>query len=608
LSLNNSDAATSQILPMALPLMLSIVFLSLFEAGFDHNVIYWVLLPLSASMIYFTLSGHINYRLVPGKPAFFLLLFWLWAGISIFWSLNPHRTLVEFLQLAICVLVYVLASNLDEVNSFRVGRIALIAGLGVALFGISQYLFISSSRIESTIANANSLGIYLAMLFLLGWGYYLRKPNRFIAFTSVILLIALILTMSRGSFISLSICLPLIFVGLKKSELKSALKKTLICIVCSLALTQLVIYVAPYLQNIVGDNLVLSYILSRRAAFVAWSGTSRFAFWKTGFDIFIANPLNGTGLGTFFLAYFTEYVDNIWYARFVHNHYIQTLSELGLVGFGLLLAFLVQLARSVWQQMKSKVYPAFYPGLLAAMVAFFIHIGGDFSWNFPAVAVLFFALAGTATSISADEADLKPQNKLSKTVQAAVLLIIFTLSLWQFSANLLYKQGIEQEAYGEIEEAAATYDLANRIYPINSMAYSFAGNTYYAIASENQDLTLLNEAIVRLEKAVILSPVDGNLHNQLGRYYWMAGRMEEAEQHLKLAADYAAYRIGLLIDLAWFYIQQERFEEARPVVEKGLDLKDYAQGMHPSEEDREKVKQQIETLYQLQKILEEPGS
>jgi O-antigen ligase len=588
--------------------MFSIVFLSLFEAGFDHNVIYWVLLPLSASLIYFTLSGHIYYRLGPGKPALFLLLFWLWAGISVFWSLNPHRTLVEFLQLSICVMVFVLASNLDEENSFRVGRIALITGLGVALFGISHYLLISSTRIESTIANANSLGIFMAMLFLLGWGYYLRKPNRYLAFISVVLLITLALTASRGSFISLFLAFPLLFFGLQRSVLKIAFKHTVICLVVALALTQMVITIAPYLQNIVGDNLVLSYILTRRSAFVAWSGISRIAFWKTGIEIFLANPLTGTGLGTFFLAYFTEYADNIWYARFVHNHYIQTLSELGLFGLGLLLSFLIQIARTAWCQLKSNTYPIFYPGLLAASLAFLIHIGGDFSCNFPAVAALFFALIGTIATISTKKTESVPQNKKLLFGQVAILIIIFMLSLWQFSANLFYKIGIEQEADGEIKEAAATYDLANRIYPINSMAYSFAGNAYHMMASEHQDLELLNEAIKRLEKAVRLSPVDGNLHNQLGRYYWMAGRLEEAELHLKLAADYAAYRIGLLIDLAWFYIQLERFTEAEQVLNRGFELKDYAQGMHPSEEDREKVRQQIETLYQLQKKLEESGT
>lgn len=593
----------NKVSPTALALMLTVAILPLFEAGFDHNAIYWVLIPLSASLIYFFLFDHIKLYLSPGKPAFYLFLFWFWAGVSIFWSLNPHRTLVEFLQLSICVMVFVLASNLNEENSFRVGRIALITGLGVALFGISQYLLISSTRIESTIANANSLGIFLAMLFLLGWGYYLRKQNRFTAFTAVILLVALMLTMSRGSFISLAFCLPIVFIGLQKTELKSALKTTFVCIICSLALTQLIIYIAPYLQNIVGDNLVLSYILSRRAAFVAWSGVSRFAFWKTGFDIFIANPLNGTGLGTFFLAYFTEYVDNIWYSRFVHNHYIQTLSELGLIGLGLLVAFLFQTARIAMRQLKSNTYPIFYPGLLAASLAFLIHIGGDFSWNFPAVAALFFALVGTIATTSTKETERVPQKNKLLFVQIAFLIIVFILSLWQYSANLLYKKGIEQEADGEIKEAAATYDLANRIYPINSMAYSFAGNAYFMMASEHQDLELLNEAIARLEKAVSLSPVDGNLHNQLGRYYWMASRLDEAEVHLKTAADYAAYRIGLIIDLAWFYIQQERFEEARPVVEKGLELQNYAQGMHPSEEDRERVKQQIKTLNDFREML-----
>jgi len=420
--------------------MLTVVILPLFEAGFDHNVIYWVLIPLSASLIYFFLFDHIKLHLSPGKPALYLILFWFWAGVSVFWSLNPHRTLVEFLQLSICVMVFVLASNLDEESSFRVGRIALITGLGVALFGISHYLLISSTRIESTIAHPNSLGIFMAMLFLLGWGYYLRQPNRYLAIISVVLLIALALTASRGSFISLLIAFPLLVFDLQKSALKIALKNSIICLVIALAVTQMVITIAPHLQNIVGDNTVLSYILTRRAAFVAWSGISRIAFWKTGIDIFLANPLTGTGLGSFFLAYFTEYTDNIWYARFVHNHYIQTLSELGLVGLGLLLSFLIQIVRTAWCQLKSNTYPIFYPGLLAAALAFLIHIGGDFSWNFPAVAALFFALAGTITATSKKEAERALQRKHFIIVQVAILIIVFMLSLWQLSATLLYKR------------------------------------------------------------------------------------------------------------------------------------------------------------------------
>ncbi len=592
---------------ITVPLILTIVFLSLFDAGYDHNVIYWVLLPLSASMIYFTISGQIKIDVAPGKPAFFLALFWLWAGISIFWSINPHRTLVEFLQLSICVMVFVLAANLNEESSLRVGFTALATGLVVALFGISQYLFGSTARIESTIANANSLGIFLAMLFLLGIGYYLRKPNRFIALTAVALFVALILTMSRGSFISLAIGMPLVFVGFKKTDVFSAfktnsLRKLLIFIVCALALSQLAIYIAPNLQNL--GNQVLSDILTRRAGFITWSGVSRFAFWQTGLYIFAANPIHGTGLGTFAMASYTHFIDNIWFARFAHNHYIQTMAELGIIGAGLLLAFLVQIVRIAWEQLKSKKYPDFYPGLLAAALAFLIHIGGDFSWNYPAVAVLFFTLAGTITAVSAETSEKVSQKKNYITGQVAVLIIIFTLTLWQFSMVFFYEKGMELESSGRIKEAAATYDLANSIYPINSLAYSFAGNAYFMMAAQSQDFTYMNEAIVRLEKAISLNPANAILHNQLGRYYWLVGRSDDAIKHLRIAADYAGYRIGLLLDLAWVYIQMERFDEAGDVLDKGFELKDIAQGMHPSAEDIERVKQEIEDLYKLKEMLD----
>lgn len=579
--------------------MLSLIFLSIFSAGLDHNVLYWVLLPLSILMIYFAVSGQVKINIKPGSTGFFLGLFWAWALVSIFWSINPHRTLVEFLQLSIYVIVFVVAANLKNEDTLKVGGAALATGFGVAVYGIMQYLFGGASRIESTIANANALGIFLAVIFLLGWGYYLRKPHRYVASAAVVLLVALILSMSRGSFISLAVSMPLLFIGLQKDELFAAIKKTVIIIVCALALGQLLFYVAPNLQS-----QVLSDILTERAGFISWSGISRFGFWQTGLHIFANNAILGTGLGTYASASGAYYLGDIWFARFAHNHYIQTMAELGLVGAGLLLAFLVQVVRSAWQKFKSNQYPIFYPGLLAASLAFLIHIGADVSWNYPAVAALFFAIAGTITAEPPSLKEKVPRAQLYKLVQIVAWIIIFSLTMWQYSAFYLYERAMKLEEKFQLDEVVATYDLANRIYPINSMAYSTAGNAYFMMFSASQDIRYMDEAITRMEKAVSLNPANAILQNQLGRYYWVVGRWDDAEVHLKLATDYAEYSIGLLLDLAWVYMQMERFDEARQVVDRGLAIEDDAYGMHPTEEKIELIKQQIETLHEFNEMLQ----
>jgi len=583
--------------------MLTVVFLSLFDAGFDNNAVHWVLFMLLAVTAYLANRGKFSIQVDLRQPFLWYALFLLWAGISIFWSINPHRTLVEFLQLSSFGLVFLLASSLNEEDIVRLGRIALITGFGIALLGLSQYLLLDSSRIESTLTNANVFGIFMVMLFLFGWAYYLRRPHRYLLVVCVTVLVALILTSSRGSFISLALTLPLIMLGLQRADIKTAAIKTFACLALALLFAQGGMFVAPYLQEAVGESTALSRVITTRSSFVSWAGVSRLAFWETGLRVALSQPLTGSGLGTFSLAYFTEYVDNIWYSRYVHNHYIQTMAELGLVGAVLLGGFILTIGRIIWLKVKQKDYSPVAPGLIAAAVAFLIHIGGDFSWNFPATAVLFFMITGALAGITGAETAVK-----SKKINPGLIivsLLIFALSAWQLSANLTYQQAMTQEVRGDYESAAHIYDRANSFYPINSMAFSFAGQNYYRLARQEGDLSLLEEAIARAERAVQLSPVDGNLHNQLGRLYWRAGQMEQAEEHLKIAVEYAAYRLDMFIDLGRFYLHQERPDEAKRIIDRGLAHRDDALGMHPSDEDRQRVEKQVQTLKELSSQLDD---
>ncbi len=173
----------------AAALMLTLALLPLMDGGFDHQVTHWVFFLMLAVSILLVYGEKWSIPLHISHPFFWYSLFVLWGGVSIFWSINPHRTLVEFLEIALYGLVFFLAARINEDNAIRVARIALIAGVGAALFGISQFIFLSSSRIQATFANANPLGIYLVMLFFLGWGYFLRRSNRWLAAACVILLV-----------------------------------------------------------------------------------------------------------------------------------------------------------------------------------------------------------------------------------------------------------------------------------------------------------------------------------------------------------------------------------------------------------------------------------
>ena len=588
---------SGKVSPPALVLMLAVVFLVLFDAGFDNNAVHGVLIMLVTATMFFAFRNLLLLDLSFKQPLIWYILFLTWAGISIFWSINPHRTLVEFLQLASYGLAFLLAAALNRDNIIRVGRIVLITGFGVALFGLSQYLLLDSSRIESTLTNSNMFGIFMTMLFLFGWAYYIRQPNRYLAVVCITLLVALALSGSRGSFICLALALPLIFLGIQHNNLKPAVIRTLLCLTAAFLLTLLVIYSAPYLQGLFEEDTALARLLASKSTTISRSGMIRFAFWETGIKVALNEPIIGTGLGTFSLAYFIDYMEELYYSRFAHNHYIQTMTELGLIGLALLGGFVVTIVRLAWLKLKEKEYPLFVPGIIAALFAFLIHIGADFSWNFPGVSIVFFIMAGALVSVTSKRnVSIK---QATSTTLIIVSLLILLLTAWQLTANLTYRQGLTYEYRGDYASAASIYDRANSFYPINSMAFSFASRNYYRLALQQEEPQILGKAIKRAERAVELSPVDANLHNQLGWLYWRTGQLDKAEHHLETAAEYALYRLGLIIDLSRFYIQQERFAEAEKVINQGLEIKERARDRQRSDEDRVKVDEQIQTLYEL---------
>lgn len=175
--------------------------------------------------------------------------------------------------------------------------------------------------------------------------------------------------------------------NLRGKELKASIIKTILVILIAIILTQGLMFAAPYIQENLGLDITLSKSL--RIGSLPSSIIGRLEFWKVAGRLILRKPISGYGLGTYFSAYYIEYAGNQWYSRFVHNHYLQMAVELGLLGLGLLCAFLISSGLKAKKRFTKGTVEAFFPGALAGVVAFLLHIGIDFSWNFPGVTVLF---------------------------------------------------------------------------------------------------------------------------------------------------------------------------------------------------------------------------
>jgi hypothetical protein len=115
-------------------------------------------------------------------------------------------------------------------------------------------------------------------------------------------------------------------------------------------------------------------------------------------DLVARHPLTGTGVGP--ARYLWSTVDGRGaVALYVHNEYVQTLVDLGAIGFVLLLGLLAALAVHLYRGRRYPHRPGIRAGALAALAAFAVHSGFDFLWHItvlPLAASLLLGLAGPA--------------------------------------------------------------------------------------------------------------------------------------------------------------------------------------------------------------------
>jgi O-antigen ligase len=121
---------------------------------------------------------------------------------------------------------------------------------------------------------------------------------------------------------------------------------------------------------------------------------------RASLALFRAHPLTGTGVGR--ARFFWATPDgNGAVALYVHNEYVQVLTDLGAIGFVLLLAVLAALVASVRQGRPFPHRPGIRAGAIAALAALAVHSGFDFLWHIavlPLAGALFVGLAGPAIS------------------------------------------------------------------------------------------------------------------------------------------------------------------------------------------------------------------
>jgi O-antigen ligase len=120
-------------------------------------------------------------------------------------------------------------------------------------------------------------------------------------------------------------------------------------------------------------------------------GSNRYLYWKVALQTAADHPLAGVGASGFAVEWARRRtIDEP--VRDAHSLEIETLAELGLVGFALLAALFAAVVTAARRVHGAD--PQLATGLVAALVVWALHSAIDWDWEMPALTLIAVVVAG----------------------------------------------------------------------------------------------------------------------------------------------------------------------------------------------------------------------
>lgn len=319
---------------------------------------------------------------------------------------------------------------------------------------------------------------------------------------------------------------------------------------------------------------------------------SRDFIWVVAWQSFLRNPLFGAGPKTFG----TEYIDYHSVPPgdlhvHAHNYYLNTLTEVGLIGFLALLSVIVFFCIAcfrVWQSprnLKQRDLIAIY----AALAGLSVHSLFDTPQTMPFNYIIAIILVAQVV------AEIKPAKKMSAPLGGNLLLgAIWACVVLGFSWSVLvyhtFNLGLKATYRQDWEAAAEYFDKVTQQDPWNAHYWLQSGFAHGYLALDvkgelNNELEL-DKAIQAFEKGIELEPVYPVNRANLAVLYWQNEESELAIESLEIALDQTDRQPSFYLTLGKYYESLGQGEKATAAYNQALRLRsDWSQSYYFRETD-----------------------
>ena len=175
------------------------------------------------------------------------------------------------------------------------------------------------------------------------------------------------------------------------------------------------------------DGDVITKSRDARARLTEVGNNGRIQHWEKALDAWRDEPLKGTGAGTYELTW-AQNRDTEFTVRDGHSLYLETMSELGLVGLALLIVALGGILVALAARARGPDR-ALWAALLTVASVWALHAAQDWVWELPSVTVWLFAAGGIALARREAPATGEARGAPPRLARVVIALVVLALAV-----------------------------------------------------------------------------------------------------------------------------------------------------------------------------------
>jgi O-Antigen ligase/Tetratricopeptide repeat len=267
-----------------------------------------------------------------------------------------------------------------------------------------------------------------------------------------------------------------------------------------------------------------------RGHLLSSNSTGRWQFWKSAAGQFEEHPVVGNGAGSY-EAWWARHGSFAMFITDAHSLYLETLGELGIIGFVFLIAAIglggiaaVMRTRTATHRTRSG-----YAALTACVVAYAVGAAVDWMWEFTVVSVVAFAALGWAVGGNGSGPSGIPRLALRTGLPLLAVLAIVALAI-PLLATLEIRDSQAAVRDNDLGEAIEQARAARDIQP-------WAASPHLQLALVLEQAGEIEEASRAIREAVKRDPGDWRLWLVRARLETKLGSIQTARRSLRRAME-----------------------------------------------------------------------